>query len=125
MACHELTALRLGLMGVLGIEDEAEKQHELSDLGEAIHTPGPISALTQAKDMTALTSFFGHSLSDLEEKVAATPKESPDLPYLRALLITTKKVEMELQTHMDGLTRLWRDLDEIHHFIHEIYPADG
>ena len=40
MACHELAALRLGLMKVLGI-DEAEKQHELKELGDKINCDGP------------------------------------------------------------------------------------
>ena len=33
MACHEIAGLRLGLMEVLGVKNEAERQHELAELG--------------------------------------------------------------------------------------------
>ncbi|MDH4120779.1 MAG: DUF3209 family protein [Deltaproteobacteria bacterium] len=124
MACHELTALRLGLMNVLGVDDPAERQHEETELGKALTDPGPIQALTQAGDLARLKSAYGASLAALEEKVAAMPAEDAELPYYRALLITTKKVELELDNHLEGFARFWRDLDEVHHFIHEIYPAD-
>jgi hypothetical protein len=45
MGCHEIAGLRLGLMNVLGIEDEHAKQHELAELGSAASAPGPISPM--------------------------------------------------------------------------------
>ena len=50
MACHEIAALRLGLMKVLGHEDEAERQHELTELGAAADQPGPLWAVVTARD---------------------------------------------------------------------------
>lgn len=70
MACHEIAALRLGLMHVLGIKDEAEKQHELAELGDAINHPGPIRSLCDAKDLAELKRLFEVALSDLEHRVA-------------------------------------------------------
>ena len=39
------------------------------------------------------------------------------------LLVTTKEVELDLANHFEALTKFYRDLDRIHDFIHEIYPA--
>ena len=47
----------------------------------------------------------------------------PNLPYLRSLIVLTKKVELDLRNHIDGLTRFYKDLDEMHDFVHEIYPV--
>src|SRR5947199_337345 len=51
MACHEVAALRLGLMNVLGIDDAAEKQHELAELGLAAEQPGPIRSLAPSEPL--------------------------------------------------------------------------
>jgi Protein of unknown function (DUF3209) len=124
MACHEIAALRLGLMRVLGIDDEAERQHELSELGDGASKPGPIRSLCDVSDLASLRRFFEASLSDLEQKVATTPAADPKLPYLRALVILTKKTELELRNHAENLTRFYRELDVMHDFVHEIYPAE-
>ena len=39
MACHELAALRLGMMQILGRDNEAEKIHDLNELGDAGEKP--------------------------------------------------------------------------------------
>lgn len=123
MACHEIAALRLGLMRILGINDDAERQHELSELGDSIREPGLIRSLSEAQDLSALRKFFESSISGLEERVAKTPDSNPKLPYLKSLVILTKKVELDLRSHEESLTRFYRDLDEMHDFVHEIYPA--
>jgi hypothetical protein len=123
MACHEIAALRLGLMKILGINDEAERAHELAELGEAAHTPGPIASLMGATTLEALVGLYGTSLVDLGEKVARTKADDPKLPYYRSLLVLTKKVELELRAHVDGLARVNRELEEMHDFVHEIFPA--
>jgi hypothetical protein len=124
MACHEIAALRLGLMRVLGIEDEAERQHELAELGNAAEKPGAIRSLCEVRDMKGLHRLFGTSLAELEEKVASTAAGDPKLPYLRSLVILCKKTELELKNHGDNLTRFYRELEEMHDFVHEIYPAE-
>ena len=48
----------------------------------------------------------------------------PKLPYLRTLVVLTKKVDLDLAHQIEGLTHFYRDLDEMHDFVHEIYPAE-
>jgi len=125
MACHELAALRLGLMNVLGIRDDAERQHELAELGAAAEAPGPLRALAQARDLAEVRRTFDAALAELGERVARTPADDGKLPYYRALLVLTKKVELELAAQVDGLTRAWRELDELHDYTHELFPASS
>lgn len=124
MACHELAALRLGLMRVLGRNDEAERTHELAEIGDGAAKPGPIKSLCESSDLSKLKSFFEAALSDLDRKVSGAGKDALDLPYLRSLQILTKKVELDLRNQIDAMTRLYQDLEEMHDFVHEIYPAE-
>jgi len=45
------------------------------------------------------------------------------LAYYRSLLILTKKVELELDSQIRSLNEFWNGLDEMHDFVHEIYPG--
>ncbi|HEY2515326.1 MAG TPA: DUF3209 family protein [Polyangiaceae bacterium] len=123
MACHEIAALRLGLMDLLGIKDDAERSHELAELGNALETPGPLRALASARDLEALARSFADAVSTLSEKVARTPANDPKLGYLRSLLVLTRKVELDLRAQIDGLSRFHRELEEMHDFVHEIFPG--
>ena len=124
MACHEIAALRLGLMRVLGHEDEAERQHELSELGNAADQPGPLRAMCEAKDLASLKRFYDSAIAVLEERISATRGDDPKLSYLRTLVVLTKKVELDLQHQVEALTQLYRDLEQMHDFVHEMYPGD-
>ncbi len=124
MACEELAALRLGLMRSLGINDEAERQHELAELGDHATENGPLRSMCEAANLEQLKRAYDAAISKLEERVSATKPDDPKLSYLRTLMVTTKKVEFDLTNQIDSLTRLYRDLDQIHDFIHEIYPVD-
>jgi hypothetical protein len=124
MACHEIAALRLGLMKVLGRQDQSERQHELAELGSASTEPGPVASLCEAQNLDLLKRFYELAVSSLEERVAATPSSDPKLPYLRSLVILTKKVELDLTNEIERLTRLYNDLEQMHDFVHEIYPVD-
>ena len=124
MACHELAALRLGLMEVIGIEDPHEKEHDIAELGESINNPGPLQSLTTSANLETLARFFGHALTELQEKVSRTDKDDKNRHYYNSLLVLTKKVEQDLQNQIDQMKKLYGDLDEIHHFLHELYPAD-
>lgn len=124
MACHEIAALRLGLMGILGRENEAEREHELAELGSAIQSPGPIQSLSQAPNLAQLKGFFEDATSRLEERVSKTSTDDPKLGYYRTLVILTKKVELELSHQIEGLSHLYRDLDEMHDLVHEVYPTN-
>jgi hypothetical protein len=123
MACHEVAALRLGLMKLLGNEDEAERAHELLELGDLACTPGPLAQLSVASDLDSLMKLYGASLVELSDKVARTPATDPRLAYLRSLVILTKKVELELSAQVEGLRRMNRELEEMHDLVHELFPA--
>jgi hypothetical protein len=124
MACHEIAALRLGLMHVLGRTDEAERQHELAELGDAALAPGPLRALCAAGDLASVQRLYDGALAELHARVAATPASHPRLPYYRSLVVLTRKVELELAGQIESLTRLYRDLDEMHDLVHELHPAE-
>jgi hypothetical protein len=123
MACHEIAALRLGLMRVLGRHDEGERQHELAELGDGAAAAGPVRSLCEAGDLASLKRFFAAALTELGSQVAAAAPGDPKLAYYRTLVVLTKKVELDLDNQIDGLSRLYRDLDEMHDFVHELYPA--
>ncbi|HLJ87102.1 MAG TPA: DUF3209 family protein [Candidatus Angelobacter sp.] len=123
MACKELAALRLGLMRTIGIDDEAERQHELGELGAEANQAGPLRSMCEAGSLLALKQSYDASVSRLEEALAKTEADDAKIPYLRTLLVTTKKVELDLANQVESLTKFYRDLDQIHDFIHEIYPA--
>jgi hypothetical protein len=123
MACEEIAALRLGLMKMIGIDDEAERRHELAELGKHFDEPGPIRAMCDAPNFEALKRSYDSALALLEEKVSAATPADANLPYLRTLLVVTKKLEFDLSNHVDSMKRFYRDLDQLHDFIHEIYPA--
>ena len=123
MACHEIAALRLGLMKLLGIDDEAERSHELAELGDAATRPGPLASLAKANNLDALVKLFSTSLVELNERVARAAPDDPKLGYYRSLMVLTKKVELELRAQADGMARLNRELEEMHDFVHEIFPV--
>ncbi|WP_080634519.1 DUF3209 family protein [Leptospira weilii] len=124
MACHEIAALRLGMMNVIGIRDEAAIRHERAEIGEdRLNAPGPIRSLAEAKDFESLIKFYEASLTDLEETISKTKKDDPKMAYYRSLLILTKKIEFELKNSIFTFQNLFRDLEEIHDFVHEIFPA--
>lgn len=123
MACKELAALRLGMMNVVGIEDDAEKQHDLNELGDDCQTVGPLKSMAEATNLAELKKFYEASLSDLNQKLSKMPADDPKLAYHQSLMILTKKVEQELSQQIHHFNQMWKDLDEIHHLTHEVYPA--
>src|SRR5260370_37770650 len=103
MACHEIAALRLGLMQLLGIHDDAERQHELAELGDSLEAPGPLRTLASSTDLETLSRAYASALSALSERIANTAAEDPKMPYLRSLAVLTQKVELDLRAHTDTL----------------------
>jgi Protein of unknown function (DUF3209) len=124
MACHEIAALRLGLMRVIGIHDEVERQHELAELGTGAEAPGPIRSLCETTNLNNLKRFFEAAIAELGVKVAGMKADDPKLGYYRTLMVLTKKVELDLANQVEGLTKFYANLDEMHDFVHELYPAD-
>src|SRR5262245_3111770 len=125
MACHEIAALRVGLMGLLGIDDPGERAHELAELGPAASQPGPLCATLGARDLEALRRSYQAALSDLEDKVGKLAPADPKLAYYRTLIVLTKKVELDLDNQIEALGRLYRDLERMHDFVHELYPVEA
>ena len=122
MACHEIAGLRLGLMNIVGIKDDHEKQHELSELGKAATSPGPIAAMIKTNNLKDLKRFYDASVIQLAEKVSKSRPDDHKLGYYRALLVTTKKVSLELNRFCHDLNQFYKDLEETHDYIHEIFP---
>jgi hypothetical protein len=122
MACHEIAGLRLGLMNVLGVNDEREKQHELAELGKAATAPGPIAPLIKAQTLADLKRLYAESLIHLAEKVSKTSEHDPKLGYYRALMVTTKKIELELNRLINDMNQFYKELDEVHDYLHEVFP---
>ena len=123
MACHEIAALRLGLMRVLGHDDEAERQHELNELGPTAREPGPVQVLCSAGDLTSLKRSYEAAIAELEARVSATAIGDPKLGYLRTLVVLTKRIELDLLRQIETLDTFYRDLERMHDFVHEIHPA--
>ncbi len=124
MACHEIAALRLGLMNVMGKFDPAEREHELAELGPLATTAGPLKSLAEARDLASVARIYETTLADLGAKVSKMPAGDAKLAYHNTLLVLTKKVELELRAQIEGLDRLGRELEEMHDFVHELYPVD-
>ncbi len=124
MACHEIAGLRLGLMRVLGRDNESERQHELAELGTAAEQPGPVKSMCAAQDLASLKRFYEAALVALDERVARAKPTDPDLPYLRTLVVLTKKVDLDLRRQIEGLSGLYQDIEEMHDFVHEMYPNE-
>jgi len=122
MACHEIAALRLSLMNILGQTDESEREHEIAELGPWFVEPGPLQSLAHATNLSETRQYLGASISHLQQRVAETDAQDPQLPYYRSLVIVCKKVEQELERTIHLLQQQSSDLDELHDFIHEVYP---
>ena len=122
MACHEITGLRLGLMNVLGVHDPKEKQHELAELGDAATKPGPVASMLTTQNLIDLKKLYKQSLTLLAQKVAKMPAKDPKLGYYRALMVSNKKIEMELDRLIGDLNSFYKELDEMHNFMHEVFP---
>lgn len=124
MACHEIAALRIAMMNLLGIDDPAELAHETAELGDSLVKPGPLASLARAKNLGEARTLFSHSVAALDEKIATTPAGDPSLAYYRTLAVLTKKVELDLASHVGLLETLFRDLETVHDFVHELYPVE-
>jgi len=122
MSCYEIEALRLGLMNVLGTEDDHARQHAEQELEG--HMTGPIEALAGAETLAGIERHLDAALVDLEEEIAATPEDDPEYDYLRGRLVAVRDAEravsritMQGEDVLDGL-------GEAHDVLHEAFPVD-
>jgi hypothetical protein len=122
MTCHEIEALRLGLMNSLGVGDDATRKHARDELGD---DPEPhIAALADAESLADCRRHLDTALVELEEEVAAADADSQAYDYLRGRLVAVRDAEGALErllTHGEGVLE---DLGESHHTLHEAFPTD-
>ena len=122
MSCYEIEALRLGLMNVLGTEDDHTRQHAQQELEG--HMTGPIEALAGAETLAAIERHLDAALVDLEEEIAATPEDDPEYDYLRGRLVAVRDAERAVsRITMQGEDVLG-GLGEAHDVLHEAFPVD-
>jgi hypothetical protein len=122
MSCHEIEALRLGLMNSLGVDDDATKKHAREELGE---NPAPhIAALADAESLAACRRHLDTALVELESAVAATDESDPEYDYLRGRVIAVRDAASALDRLFDHGEAFLEDLGDSHHALHETFPVD-
>ena len=52
-----------------------------------------------------------------------TSNDDPKLAYLARSSSSRRRPSSTLRNQADNLTRFYRELEEMHDFVHEIYPA--
>jgi hypothetical protein len=122
MTCHEIEALRLGLMNVLGTEDRSARDHARKELGDDVS--GPIEALAEAETIADVQRHLDAALVDLESEVAAASEDDADYDYLRGRLVAVRDAERavaRLATQGEGVLA---GLGDAHDLLHETFPDD-
>lgn len=124
MTCHEIEALRLGLMSVLGTVDESAKQHAKEELGDVLEQSGPIAALASADSVDELQRHLDAALVDLEAELAESDDGTAEYDYLRGRLVAARDAEAALDRFATQGESLLAGMDESHHLLHELFPTD-
>jgi len=122
MSCHEIEALRLGLMNVLGVGDKSTREHAEKELSG--HLEGPIEALATAESLTGLQRHLDAALVDLEAEVAAMDPEDPEYNYTRGRLLEVRNAERAVQRLVAQGDSVVDGLGEAHDTLHETFPVD-
>ena len=122
MTCHELEALRLGLMNVLGTEDRTARDHAEQEL--AGHLDGPIEGLASAETLADVERHLDAALVDLEAEIAATNADDPEYDYLRGRLVAVRDGERAVHRLTDQGGSVLDGLGDAHDLLHEAFPAD-
>jgi hypothetical protein len=122
MACHEIAALRLGMLNVLGVDRPTDRQHELAELGDALTTSASLKNLAESSSFEDLRRGFEDSLSQLEDRVSGMPATDAQRPYYQSLLVLNKKIEMDLRQMSKQIEQYYLNLEEIHDQMHEVFP---
>jgi len=122
MTCHELEALRLGLMNVLGTEDQSVREHAEQELEGELS--GPIEALADAESFAAIQRHLDAALVDLEEEIAEADSDTQEYDYMRGRLVAVRNAEQSIARLADQGESLLDDFGETHHLLHEAFPVD-
>jgi len=124
MTCHELEALRLGLMNTLGVGDRSIREHAEQELDDALEAEGPIAALAAAETLPAVERHLDAALVDLEEEVAAADPDGPEYDYLRGRLVAVRDAERAVRRLTEQGESVLAGMGESHHLLHEAFPTD-
>ncbi|WP_440008696.1 DUF3209 family protein [Halomicrococcus sp. SG-WS-1] len=122
MSCHEIEALRLGLMNVLGTSDRSVREHAEKELEG--HLEGPIEGLANAESLSELRRHLDAALVDLEEQIATADESVPEYDYLRGRLVAVRDAEQSLARLTDHGDSLLDDFGTSHDVLHEAFPVD-
>lgn len=122
MTCHELEALRLGLMNVLGVEDERARSHAEQELEGQL--AGPIEALAGAESLAAIERHLDAALVELEEQVAAASPADAEYDYLRGRLVAVRDAERAVRRMRNQGEAVFEGLGDAHDVLHETFPAN-
>ena len=122
MSCYEIEALRLGLMNVLGTEDDHARQHAEAELEG--HMSGPIEALANAETLAAIERHLDAALVDLEEDIARTDSDSAEYDYMRGRLVAVRDAERAVARITSQGESVLTGLGEAHDVLHEAFPVD-
>lgn len=122
MSCYEIEALRLGLMNVLGTQDESARQHAERELEG--HMDGPIGALARAETLAEIERHLDSALVDLEAEIAGTNADDPAYGYLRGRLVAVRDAERAIARVTDHGESVLDGLGGAHDLLHEAFPID-
>ncbi|MFC7019744.1 MULTISPECIES: DUF3209 family protein [Haloarcula] len=123
MSCYEIEALKLGLMNVLGTEDEQARKHAQQELEGNL--TGPIEGLADAQTLVAIERHLDAALVDLEEQIARTDADDPEYDYLRGRLVAVRDAERAVSRLTTQGEDVLAGLGEAHDLLHEAFPVDG
>ena len=122
MACYEVASLRLALFNLVGDRPPHERTHEVEELGSKLTEEGPLKALAEATNFAQIRTALDAAALELEQHVEDMPKDAPQLGYWRSLVVTVKRTQLDIARTASDLEKYYRDLDEIHDTLHEVFP---
>ncbi|MFC4437221.1 MULTISPECIES: DUF3209 family protein [Natrialbaceae] len=122
MSCHEIEAVRLGLMNVLGVGDRSTREHAEKELEG--HLEGPIEGLAEAESLSGIERHLDAALVDLEEEVAAMDADDPEYDYTRGRLLEVRNAERAIQRLRVQGESVVDGLGESHDALHETFPVE-
>ncbi|WP_394742772.1 DUF3209 family protein [Natronococcus roseus] len=123
MSCYEIEALRLGLMTVLGVEDEHARDHAEKELEG--HLEGPIEGLADAESLAEIERHLDAALVDLEETVASMDADDPEYDYTRGRLLAVRDAERAVRRLRVQGESVVDGLGDAHDLLHETFPTEG
>ncbi|ELY59982.1 DUF3209 family protein [Natronolimnohabitans innermongolicus] len=122
MSCHEIEALRLALMNVLGVGDQHARDHAETELEG--HIDGPIEGLVEADSLAEIERHLDAALVDLEEEVAEMDADDPEYDYTRGRLLEVRNAEQTVQRLTTQGGQIVDGLGTSHDMLHELFPIE-